>query len=122
MSDNKFKDAVIALYQAKAEVDGLTKQIGLHIGDCVDAQAAKMDQFNQGKFVEPHLKEAYRFERDGFERYLANDSPEFYLEENCQHCLKAHHLIQERKIARQKLGRAKGWVTKLGKQAVKELA
>ena len=69
--------------------------------------------------IKDWLKLAYEMERepagDGYpsESYFVNheDDVEGYLAENCQHALRAHRLIQERKVARKALGVARRRVT-----------
>lgn len=97
----------------KAVIKKLSGDIGGHLQLC---------QMNRPKDPHPltdsHLAEAYRPDHDEYKTtYMAPDDIVEFLRETCQHCLKAHEAIQERKAARQKLGAAKRWISRIGKVA-----
>lgn len=129
-------DAVKALAVARAEVERLTKAIG--------AELAKCKGINGGLVLQPresfgvvmyeqkdpnditHLKYAYHPEvsESQYRRYDYMDDDEVccYLEEECPHCLLAHQLVKQRRIARKKHGRAKATVTSIGNEMTKGAA
>lgn len=113
-------DAVKGLAVARAEMDRLTKEIGKALAWCqgVSGQIHKDD----GTDI-THLKRAYTPERSesGYRQhdYLDDDEIHEYLSETCPHCLKAHQLVKERRVARQAYGRAKAAVTRLGRELMK---
>lgn len=112
--------AVKGLAIARAEVDRLTKEIGKALAWCqgVNGRIHKDD----GTDI-THLKHAYTPERSESEYrqhdYMDDDEIHEYLSETCQHCLKAHQLVKERRVARQTYGRAKAAVTRLGRELMK---
>lgn len=105
---DKYRSAIIEYRAANMAVQEITKKIGEHLSSCGELS-------EDGK--SPHLKEAYRWEKEfsdsrfGFDyclNYPAYDDPaEEYLKDACPHCYAAHNLIQERKDARQRFGVAK---------------
>lgn len=56
---------------------------------------------------------------DCYERAITSKEQ---LKEACPHCYEAHLIVQKRKVAKIKLGAAKGWVTKLAKKMEGEKA
>jgi len=115
------EEAVIDLVRAQDEVRRLGKGIGQALGNSYDAQTA-----HGGEYVE-YLKLAYEIERDydgcgRMDAYFANhdDDVEGYLAEHCPHALRAHHLIQERKEARKRLGIARRRISVMGKTLIKK--
>lgn len=112
--------AVRGLAVARAEVERLTKEIGKALAWCkgVNGQIHK----DNGSDI-THLKHAYAPElRDsdmGGRDYMDDDEIHEYLSETCQHCLKAHQLVKQRRVARQAHGRAKAVVTRIGRELMK---
>jgi hypothetical protein len=105
---NKFKDAVIGYVQAKAAVDQKTSEIASNFEQCFSEWFAKHGHQNMTVTEwQPCLISAYGLRQD----------PENI---ECKSCKAAHLAIQERKQLRQKLGRAKSWITKLGKSEIKQ--
>lgn len=122
--------AVKAVAVTRAEVERLTKAIGSALEMCPGVSGGLVFVYEPGKVPQQadpnditHLKNAYTPEvRDsefGGYDYMDDDEIHDYLEEACQHCLQAHQLVKQRRIARQQHGRAKATVTKIGRQLVK---
>lgn len=122
--------AVKAVAVARAEVEQLTKAIGAELAKCPGVKGGLVFVHEPGRTpfqIDPeditHLKLAYTPEvRDsefGRHDYMDDDEIDYYLSEECQHCLSAHGLVRQRRIARQKHGRAKATVTKLGRELMK---
>lgn len=96
----------------KTEIERLSNGIGGNLHMCLvdDIQGRKT-----------HLSEVYEgyIEVDycGPERiyYDPDEVVKRLTESGCKYCLAAHHLIQERKRAKQKFGAAKRWIMQLGK-------
>jgi hypothetical protein len=111
--------AVKGLAVARSEVERLTKEIGKALAWCKGANGRI--HTNEGDIT--HLKHAYTPEMPdgahGEYDYLDNEEIHEYLSETCPHCLKAHQLVRQRRIARQAHGRAKAAVTKLGRELMK---
>ena len=116
------EEAVIALVQAQNEVRRLGKAIGDAINDSYAAQTE-----NGGEYTN-WLELAYKWEvvpADtgwGEDRaYVNHDGDvEAYLAEHDPHALRAHHLIQERKEARKRLGIARRRLSVMGKALIKK--
>ena len=109
---SKYEAALIELSRAKAAVSELTTQIGDASKASFDAQTA-----DGGKYID-WLNMAYQMtyeETDwgGTEKsHVHHDGdPAEYLREKCVHSLRAHELIQLRKLARKRLGLAKRRIT-----------
>lgn len=124
--------AVKAVAVTRAEVERLTKAIGEALAMCpgVKGGLVHVPTGTAGVMYEQpdpnditHLKQAYTPEvRDsefGGHDYMDDDEIHYYLEEACQHCLQAHKLVKQRRIARQQHGRAKATVTNIGRQLLK---
>lgn len=115
--------AVRELVSRTADVKRLTTVIGESIAGCVDAWQQKHcdgdgNHWNPGGAqYESHLKAAYEFDEDdeGDRAYLT-PAEQIELLAECPHCLAAHHAIQERKVARRKLGAARRAITMIGRQ------
>jgi hypothetical protein len=108
------------------EIRRLSEDIGGNLNLCHlqrnEDQAASSEALPLRAAVnETHLKIAYTPEinHDAIfpERdYLSPDEVVEYLTASgCKYCLQAHHLIQKRKVARQKFGAAKRWIARIGK-------
>ena len=116
------EEAVIALVQAQNEVRCLGRAISDALNDSYAAQTK-----NGGEYTD-WLKLAYEhdYEGDGeysdtaFEYINHDDDVEGYLAEHCPHALRAHHLIQERKEARKRLGIARRRLSVMGKALIKK--
>ncbi len=114
--------AVMAMIEAKDVVDGLSRQIGEAISESWSAQYKPC-----GPEPKDWLKLAYEqnYESDGNygrQYYYVNheDDIEGFLAEKCQHALKAHLLIQERKEARKALAVARRRVAVMGRNLLKK--
>lgn len=95
----------------KAVIKKLSSDIGAHLHLCQTNEAKEWGPVN-----ETHLSKAYRPEHINDETiYMAPDEIIEFLREACPHCLAAHKAIQERKAAKQKLGAAKRWISRVGK-------
>ncbi|QCP82379.1 hypothetical protein D0C27_11005 [Alcaligenes faecalis] len=113
--------AVIAMVEAKDVVDGFSRQIGKAISESLSVQYRPY-----GPEPKDWLKLAYErdYESDGCygrQYYYVNhdDDIEGYLAGNCEHALKAHQLIQERKEARKALAIARRRVSAMGRNLIK---
>lgn len=94
----------------KAVIKKLSSDIGGHLYSCAKSRG------NFHPSSETHLAEAYRPDHNEYSTtYMTGKEIEEYLGETCQHCLAAHKAIQERKAAKQKLGAAKRWISRVGK-------
>lgn len=103
---NKYKDAVVGYVEANQAVNKKTSEIASHFDRCFSEWFAKHGHQNMDVLEwQPCLKGAYGLREDpaGLE---------------CEACRDAHKAIQERKQLRQKLGRAKSWITKLGRSEI----
>lgn len=110
MTRELITDAAIAACRnyviAGSEVRRLSKSIVAAIDRCGDNGS--------------HLNEAYEFDTDdeGTRHYLSHED-QIEVLSACPHCLAAHNAIQERKLARKRLGIAKRAVSRAGKAALK---
>lgn len=117
--------AVKAVAVARAEVERLTKAIGAELAKCPGVKGGLVLESGWDKDPNDitHLKLAYEpAASDSQYRqydYMDDDEIDYYLSEECRHCLSAHGLVRQRRIARQKHGRAKSAVTKLGRELMK---
>lgn len=111
---DKYQTAILKHYQLKQEIDLVKTKIGNHLALC--AYPSGDDE----NFI-PCLTDAYS------EIKYGNTMPgvlgEQYINDHCcPDCIKAHAEIQKRKKLRLSLGRAKGELTKLGKELSKAMA
>lgn len=109
---NKYEAALIELSRAKTAVSDLTTQIRDALEASLEAQTA-----NGGKYID-WLSMAYERSQEptdwgGTSKYHEHHDgdPSEYLREKCTHSLRAHELIQMRKLARKRLGIAKRRIT-----------
>lgn len=112
--------ALIALARAQAKVSEINKLIGAALAASAEAIP---DGENTGGAKNKWLDMAYEREHVPFEgSYFVNHDGDIegFLAERCQHALRAHQLIQERKPLRQALGIAKRRVTALANRLAKE--
>jgi len=118
---NKAETALIELARAQKRLKEINKQIGEALGLSFDA-AEDRDNWkpvNKNKW----LTLAYARTHDPYEGdYFTNheEDVEGYLEENCQHALRAHRLIEERKPLKMALGVAKRRVTLLANRLARK--
>lgn len=127
---DKYQIALLELARAQKAVSAINKQIGEALGaSYLEAEKTwpKSDGYNpvppeewQGGAKNGWLVLAYQIEREHygsgfFDTYFANhdEDVEGFLAANCQHAMRAHQLIQERKPLRKALGIAKRRVTLL---------
>ncbi len=110
------EQALIELSRAHAQVAVLTKAIGEALSASIEAQEkAGVEQPVQW------LEHAYKMEYGpadhghGEVAYYVNHDNDLvgYLAEHCQHALRAHHLIQERKAAKRRRATARRRITQL---------
>lgn len=109
--------AVIEMLRAKDVVDGLSKEIS----DALTASFYAQPESLHGGKTEDWLGNAYKLTNDpsGGTCYVHHDGHiEEYLSEHCEHALRAHMLIQERKEARKRLGVARRRVSFMGRKLV----
>lgn len=106
-------DAIIEYYLSKRDVEALTSDIG-------DALA---NSFGEGKDATEIMRQAYAMvwedtgPDDCIRRHEHHDgNVEAFLSKTCLHCLQAHRLIQERKLARRRHGRAKAALQVMGRR------
>ena len=136
-ADDKYKAALLALAKAQRDHHAINRQIGEALSA---SHLAAQDTWPKESGYAPVPPEewkggakngwlvlAYEVKREHygsgvFDSYFANhdEDVEGYLAENCQHALRAHQLIQERKPIRKALGIAKRRVTFLANQLLKE--
>lgn len=126
---DKYQGALIELARHTKQLRHINEQICSSLREShVDAEK-KFDKDYSGWPITPPewaelggknlwLHRAYKIEREHYgsgmyDDYHAyhDDDVEGYLSENCQHALKAHQLIQERKEVKKALGVAKRRVT-----------
>lgn len=123
-------EAVKAVAVTRAEVEQLTKAIGEALAKCPGVKGGLVFVCEPGRMPlqkDPeditHLKQVYTPEvRDsefGGYDYMDDDEIHDYLGEECPHCLQAHQLVKQRRMARQQHGRAKATVTRLGRELMK---
>lgn len=124
--------AVKGLAVARAEVERLTKAIGEALAKCPGVNGGFMlalpDEFGSTWQKDPnditHLKSVYAPEKSESQYrqldYLDDDEVVYRLTEECPHCLLAHQLVKQRRVARKRLGRAKATVTNLGRELMKK--
>ena len=114
--ENRAMQAILRYSETRQEVERLTGEIAFELEQC--PQEADYPK-------RPHLIEAYTAttteDHYGGERRLTIEEAAEYLDEIassgiCGHCRKAHTLIQQRKKARIRHGRAKATITKLGRE------
>ena len=117
---DKYKTAIVNLVQAQDGIRISTQTIGRHLNACWrdDPDAPLDDEHHQ-----PHLTKAYRMLGPSGLDYDGRDVVEILTNDEklkCPHCLAAHYEIQNRKKLRQSTGRARAWITRLGKELIKE--
>ncbi|BDA17598.1 hypothetical protein KAM345_015120 [Aeromonas caviae] len=117
--ENRAMQAILRYSETRQEVERLTGEIAFELEQC--PQEADYPK-------RPHLIEAYtatttedHYGGHQSERRLTIEEAAEYLDEIassgiCGHCRKAHTLIQQRKKARIRHGRAKATITKLGRE------
>lgn len=120
---DKIKSALIELSYARSLIACLSKQIGDAMQASYESQTA-----NGGKYTD-WIALAYKTTTDdsdwgGSITVHENHDGDvaFYLNEHCQHMLRAHLLIQERKAARKRLGIARRCVTVISNRLAREAA
>ena len=109
---DKYQMAIVKYAENQTEIKKLTSQIGALLSDCV----YKHHGNDADEFGKPCLYEAYsnvsRYQENNYSNavdFLNNEK------DGCKFCLEANKLIQQRKLAKQSFGRAKGQITKLAK-------
>lgn len=108
------------LVAANAEVKRLSKLIGDGLGNCPMALAA-VEYGPKGPAT--HLSNAYAAEDvendswGGTHKEWASRAEVLEILSECPHCMASHEAIQERKVARQRLGRARRAVSMIGRAA-----
>lgn len=125
---DKYQIALLELARAQKAVSVINKQIGEALSASHAAAEESWTKTASGIPIEPEewaggakngwLVLAYQIEREHygsgvFDTYYANhdEDVEGFLAANCQHAMRAHQLIQERKPLRKSLGIAKRRVT-----------
>lgn len=94
----------------KAQIKKLSSAIGGNLHLCETSKA------KDSQYLGTHLAEAYRPDHDEYRTsYMTPQDIVEFLGTECKYCLAAHNLIQERKLAKQKLGHAKRQISKIGK-------
>lgn len=107
------------LVATKTEVESLGHLIGDALGRCFTDWYKAQPEWSNPTGHEPHLKAAYapiiyEFEDETCYR---DEAAIVAMLADCPHCLAAHKAIQERKVARRKLGAARRAVTIIGRAA-----
>ncbi|MES2262139.1 MAG: hypothetical protein V4724_26765 [Pseudomonadota bacterium] len=103
-----------ALFSAKAEVDRLSRRIGESLNACPMMQ--DIEYGPNGPIT--HLSLAYAAEDVENDHGWGGTHKEWnnqHLLDDCPHCLAAHNAIQERKLAKKRLGVARRAVTMIGR-------
>ncbi|OMG89757.1 hypothetical protein [Achromobacter xylosoxidans] len=116
---DKYQQAILALHVAVQEINRLSVEIGLAIEASLVAQDPPAGSPFNGKPPINWLERAYALDHDddGDRRHAYHDGDvDAYLAANCQHALRAHQLIQQRKAAKVARASARRWITKLGKE------
>ncbi|WP_063588678.1 hypothetical protein [Achromobacter ruhlandii] len=116
---DKYQQAILALHVAVQEINRLSVEIGLAIEASLVAQDPPAGSPFNGKPPINWLERAYALDHDddGDRRHAYHDGDvDAYLAANCQHALRAHQLIQQRKAAKVPRASARRWITKLGKE------
>ena len=109
---DKYQLAIVKYAEKQNEIKNLTKQISSLFSDCV----FKHHGNDMVEVHQPCLFEAYSNASRYSEAYYPH-AVDFLTEkkDGCKFCLEANELIQQRKLAKQSFGRAKGQITKLAK-------
>lgn len=131
MKEDKFVLALARHELARQKVDGLSRRIGLAINRCPvviksndwaisNAERAEIwDEKTQRH--KSHLWMVYNA-RAVYGEHFDEEGQDDALQpcnDGCRHCLRAFRLINQRKIARKELGRARLSIRALGKHAIK---
>lgn len=105
------------LVAAQGVVKAISKRIGDHLSAC---EGTNMDEaaIERGD-PRTHLAQAYEPETVENDSYPGTHKEwnNLYLLDDCPHCLAAHHAIQERKLAKKRLGAARRVVSLIGRAA-----
>jgi len=122
-SETRALAACRELVSATGEVKRLTRIIGDGVRACL-AEFAKADPGNFTAQHAPHLAAAYAHivieeatQYDSGEVGYLPLSDQLEILAECPFCLSAHNAIQERKVARKRLGAARRAVTMIGRAA-----
>ena len=110
---DRYQQAILEHHQAAAQVLGLSNAIGAALEASFAAQTK-----DDGTYIN-YLERAYKIDHeDDGQAYFANHDgdPATYLAEHCPHALRAHELVQERKLAKKRRGMARRRITILGKE------
>jgi Zn finger protein HypA/HybF involved in hydrogenase expression len=109
---------------ANAEVRRLSKAISRALSACFEVWAkgtvSSYDEFAYRPYTS-HLEQAYAHEEvendhwSGTHKEWLSESDKLEILGECQHCMAAHNAIQERKVARRRLGAARRAVTMIGR-------
>lgn len=114
---NKYEQACAKYVLASQAVNRLTGLIGDSIIACREAKAKEAGEDPEYSTIDCCLPEYYGTHRVSEYRYgVEPDLPVL----DCEFCIEADRLIQERKKARAALGAAKRQITVLGKKALKQ--
>lgn len=133
---DKYAKALLELAKAQKAVKEINKQIGQALYDSYKAMEDGLPKDWSGYPMFPdnwseawgarnqHLVAAYDQVHEHGEWYYANheDDVRGYLHDHCEHALRAHDLIQERRALRQALGVAKRRVSFLGNRLLEQAA
>lgn len=115
---DKYQQAILALHVAVQEINRLSVEIGVAIEASLVAQDPPAGAPFNGRAPVNWLERAYALDHDddGGRSHAYHDGDvDAYLAANCQHALRAHQLIQQRKAAKVVRASARRWITKLGK-------
>ena len=116
---DKYQQAILALHAAAQEISRLSQEIGIAFSASMAAQDPPAGTPFNGKPPINWLERAYALDHDedGARYHAPHDGDvNAYLAANCQHALRAHQLIQQRKAAKVARASARRWITKLGKE------
>ncbi|CUJ54361.1 hypothetical protein [Achromobacter sp. 2789STDY5608628] len=122
---DKYQKAILALHVAVQEINRLSVEIGVAIEASLVAQDPPPGAPFNGRPPINWLERAYALDQDddGDRRHAHHEGDvDAYLAANCQHALRAHQLIQQRKAAKVARASARRWITKLGKELAAQQA
>lgn len=111
--ENKALELIVAQEKHKEMVRNWTRKISGGLSKC------RLSVASEGK---NHLSEAYKIisydSYDDVDREATSEKQVMFLKSICEHCLVAYDAVNERKIARKKLGIVKAQITKLAMKKI----
>lgn len=112
---NKIEKLLVDRVVLRDDLKKLTKQICAHIGDC-----CKLNNNNfQNSQNEPHLFYAYKEFKNHPSPWNDKGTADEYLADTCEHCYKAHEVIQVRKYIKAEIGMINRKLSLIGRNLFK---